>query len=85
MPLSIMVHAVRSHTLIGGCGEGGGGGISSVLRIQKGNSLTTLAPYDLETVTRSKYLHHKHILQQWPVALLQHVTTRQARRLSVLT
>ena len=43
-------------TLIGGCGVEGGGGISSVLRIQNGNSFTMLVPYDLETVTRSKYL-----------------------------
>ena len=27
-----------------------------MLRIQKGNSFTTLVPYDFETVTRNKYL-----------------------------
>ncbi len=41
---------------MGGCGPGGGGGTSSVLRIQKGNSFTMLVPYDLETVTRKRYL-----------------------------
>ena len=45
-----------SNTLMGGWGPGGGGGTSSVLRIQKGNSFTTLVPYDFETVTRNKYL-----------------------------
>lgn len=51
-----MLHEVKDCTLIGGCGVDGGGGISSVLRIQKGNSFTTLVPYDLDTVTLSIYL-----------------------------
>lgn len=47
---------VRSCTLMGGWGPGGGGGTSSVLRIQNGNSFTTLVPYDLDTVTLNRYL-----------------------------
>lgn len=45
-------------TLMGGWGPGGGGGTSSVFRIQNGNSFATLVPYDLDTVTRNRYLHH---------------------------
>lgn len=41
---------------MGGWGPGGGGGTSSVLRIQNGNSFVTLVPYDRETVTRNRYL-----------------------------
>ncbi len=52
-------------TLMGGCGPGGGGGTSSVLRIQKGNSFTMLVPYDLETVTRNRYLT-KQIAHELP-------------------